>query len=365
MAMLQTIYLDECGYTGDDLIDPDQPTFAIATHSFSEDESVALKRRFFSAVQAPELKHSSLQARPRNQRAILKFLEFASAQPGRVRVVVADKRFALTAKLVDFIVEPPMHRDGLNLYEEGAHAALSNLFFAAFQVEGASILDPLLKRFQALIRMRTDEAFNDFGSFLAVHRDVPVIDETLDMIRVPFALLREDDIKGLPPRALDLSLTMALSAIYYWRQAGFDEIEVVHDESTNMARQKPLWDAILSPAAPAAIIGYGPPEGQIQFPIGVRSTAFARSSDSAALQLADILAGAVARCSKWIVRGRSASDAYGVALDGLFEAHVGALVKPLIWPSGEVDRKEATPPGVQDPLEYITQRVGELDLPST
>lgn len=363
-AMVNRIYLDECGYTGDDLLDSEQPTFAIATHSFSEDEAADLKRRFFGAVQAPELKHTSLQARPRNQRAILEFLEFAVEQLDRVRVMVADKRFALTAKLVDLIVEPPMHRHGLNLYEQGGHAAMSNLFYTVLQVEGATLLDTVLKRFQAAIRLRTEDAIGEFARLVLAPHDIDVVDEVLDMIRVSFALLREEDIKGLPPRALDLSLTVGLSVIYVWRQAGFADFEVVHDESTNMARQKALWDAILSPTAPSALIGYGSPDGQIQFPIGVRATAFERSSASAALQLADVLAGAVARWTKWIVRGESASDAYGTALNRLFLASKGAFATLLIWPTGDVGRKEATPAEVQDPLEYITQRVGALGLTS-
>jgi hypothetical protein len=139
--MPQTIYLDECGYTGDDLFDPEQPTFAIAVHFFTEDETATLKRRFFGAVQALELKHSSLQRTARNQRAMLDFLQFASKQKGRVRIMVADKRFALTAKLVDFVIEPSMHRHGLNLYEQGGNAAISNVLFGVLQVEGSMVLD--------------------------------------------------------------------------------------------------------------------------------------------------------------------------------------------------------------------------------
>lgn len=362
--MAQTIYLDECGYTGDDLIDVEQPTFAIATHSFAEEESAGLKQRFFGRVQAPELKHSSLQRNARNQRAIVDFLQFAAQEVGRVRVMVADKRFALTAKLVDFIVEPPMHRHGLNLYEQGGHAAFSNLVFAVLQVEGATVLDQLLKRFQDMIRTRTDEAVGEFAKFLAVRHETSVIDEVLDMIRSSFAQLEPDDITTLPPRALDLSFTMALSAIYVWRQAGCTDMDVVHDESTNMARQKALWDGILSPTAPPSRIGYGPPEGQIQFPVGVRSTTFESSSKSAALQLADVFAGAVARWSRWVVRGSSASDAYGTALDALFTIHGDSFVKLLIWPTGSVERKEATPAGVGDPLEYLTQRVRDVGVPN-
>jgi len=77
--------------------------FAIATHSFTEQECTELTAQFFSHVKAPELKHSSLQKRPVHQRAIIKFLERAVTTPNRIRIGVADKRYALTAKLVDVI----------------------------------------------------------------------------------------------------------------------------------------------------------------------------------------------------------------------------------------------------------------------
>jgi hypothetical protein len=72
---------------------------------------------------------------------MLDFLQFASKQKGRVRIMVADKRFALTAKLVDFVIEPSMHRHGLNLYEQGGNAAISNVLFGVLQVEGSMVLD--------------------------------------------------------------------------------------------------------------------------------------------------------------------------------------------------------------------------------
>ena len=58
---MQTIFLDESGYTGEHLLDTDQPIFALASHHISERSCEELKRRFFGRVQARELKYSQLR----------------------------------------------------------------------------------------------------------------------------------------------------------------------------------------------------------------------------------------------------------------------------------------------------------------
>ncbi len=232
------ICLDECGYTGDDLMDSEQPIFVIATHSYSEDECAAFKRDFFSAVKAPELKHSSLQGRAVHQQSMVRFLGFLVANPGRVRVALAHKQFALTGKLVDLIIEPIAHRDGINLYADGAGAALTTLFFNVLQTAGSTTLKELLTCFQRLVRRRDADARRELERFLRRPALLEVIDETLDMIRPFVARLEWSDISTLPPRSLDLSFTMALNCMFAWKRAGTAPMHVLHDASTNMAKQK-------------------------------------------------------------------------------------------------------------------------------
>jgi hypothetical protein len=74
---LETIFLDECGHTGEDLADPNQPAFVIATHRYAEADCHRLKLEFFAGVQTPELKHKSLQGRTKNQERVLAFVEHA------------------------------------------------------------------------------------------------------------------------------------------------------------------------------------------------------------------------------------------------------------------------------------------------
>jgi len=357
-----TIFIDECGYTGDDLFASDQPVFVIATHSFSEDEATALKRQFFAEVAMSELKHSALQRRARHWPQIVQFLRHLVEQPGTVRVALAHKRFALTCKLVDFVIEPSAHRDGLDLYENGNNIALANLLHFGLSAGGSQVLAQVLRLFQRLIRQRSDESAREFVRFLGHRQPVSVIDETLDHIRAGLVGLEQSDILTLPTRALDISLTAALSCVYPWRQSGVTPTILVHDASTNMARQRELWAAILAPDAPAALVGYG--DVSVQFPIGVESTSFKDSRHSDALQVADVIAGAVARWSRWIAGGRAKSDGYGVALDGVLGTGAEALFAWFVWPSHQIEARPPAPPSVEDPLEYLAERAADVSSPS-
>jgi hypothetical protein len=269
-------------------------------------------------------------------------------------VGIAHKQYALTGKLVDFIMEPVAHRDGINLYKDGANVGLATMLFYILQCEGSTTLKEILSHFQRLIRTRNPDALGEFRRLLRRPALVDVIDETLDMLRVSAARLKWSDISTLPPRALDLSLTIGLNCIYRWSQAGASPMHVFHDASTNMAKQKDLWDAILAPSAPPALVGYG--TEIVSFPIGVERTTFGESKNSLGLQIADVIAGAVCRWGRWLAHAQPTGDSYGAELDGLLRSLPQSLFAWLLWPTENVERRP-TEPGIGDPLEYIIQRV--------
>lgn len=353
------IYLDESGYTGDDLWDDEQPVFVIATHSIGEPDCVELKSRFFGGVQATELKHAVLQRRGQHQRAIVSFLGSLFESQSQVRVVLAHKRFALTAKLVDFLIEPVAHRAGFDFYKDRMNWAFANLLFFGLQAENSTTLSHLLRRFQRLVRERSPASLRELQTFVEQPALLPAIDEILDMVRPHARLTRISDIQQLPPRLLDVSFSVGLGALYTWRAAGFTSMHVVHDRSTNMARQTQLWEWLLAPTAPEALVGYG--VTGFDFPIGVESTEFVDSKDSAGVQLADVIAGALARWTRWLMRGRPDGDAYGSALHGVFEPRVERWLVHAIWPSMDDVGRTPTAPGFGDPLDYITKRIEDFE----
>jgi hypothetical protein len=126
MTTARTIFLDECGYTGEDLADLDQPVFVVGSHDLSEDEAGVLKQTYFAGVKADELKHSSLQRRAGHQAAVIEFLSHV-LPTDRARLSMAHKQYALVPKIVDLLIEPVMYRDGIDLYDRGGNEALSNV----------------------------------------------------------------------------------------------------------------------------------------------------------------------------------------------------------------------------------------------
>src|SRR5262245_3904410 len=101
-----TLFTDECGYTGPDLLQASQPVFVLATHSFEEDECVELVNRHFASVRASELKHVQLCRRRSQQDMLLSFLRDVMTRQSRFKCAIANKLFVLATKVVDLIIEP-------------------------------------------------------------------------------------------------------------------------------------------------------------------------------------------------------------------------------------------------------------------
>ena len=105
-------YLDESGYSGPNLLDAEQPIFALASHCLSDGEAADTKQRFFGRVKTKDLKYGKLKRRDSRQPMILDFLRHMDGRRETMHFAYAHKAFALMCKAVDWVIEPVMHRDG-------------------------------------------------------------------------------------------------------------------------------------------------------------------------------------------------------------------------------------------------------------
>ena len=112
--MPAVVYFDESGNTGQDLLNRDQPVFALASVHF-EPETQAELAAIFAGTRATELKYSALKRNSRGQQMVLEFLRHSAVTAASVKVALIDKRFMLYAKLVDVVHERLAHAQGLNL----------------------------------------------------------------------------------------------------------------------------------------------------------------------------------------------------------------------------------------------------------
>jgi len=285
------LFLDECGYTGEDLFNKDQPIFTLASINISEEKCGELKNKFFKNVTSQELKHSQLVRRPNQQKMILNFIRELSKNPQKIKLSISDKKYILITKMVDWIIEPPMYENGVDLYVDGGNIALSNSIYYSFKLIGGNdFFNSVLERFQILMRNRTLKSYHKFFSLF--HGNLPKeVDEIAVYFRYWYKYETFDFFKKIPENDLNISFTNTLNMMATWSKELKSNVTLIHDRSSNMSKYSELWDLIMSPSNDAIKVGYD--IRTIDFPLKIKRTRFEDSKNWAGLQLADILAGAV------------------------------------------------------------------------
>jgi hypothetical protein len=259
------------------------------------------------------------------------------------------KEFCLLTKLVDLWLEPALYKDGVDFYDRGQNLAFCNMaWFCLRTFESAAFLRGHLARFQRMVRDRTRQSYQLFWQpiYQDSKRCRKETKQILDFFLAAEYRLGYEHLLALPERSLEISLTSAIQTVSHWRKGANEVITVVHDNSSTMAREKWIWDAITSPDVPAFRVGHS--GGADEYPLRVGATLFADSSDHLQLQYADLLAGATVAWARSLLHGASKTH-YAGALKGvgIEESLIGG-----IWPVPKVE--PMTPePGSITVNEYI------------
>jgi hypothetical protein len=122
------ISCDEAGYTGPDLLNPEQPFFSYASHdlSLAEADAVISAARARYRVQMPELKANKLIQSARGRALISDVLDRIE---GRYMASLFDKRLSLMSKLFEYIYEPVLQHNNLLFYKNYLHRFVANYLY--------------------------------------------------------------------------------------------------------------------------------------------------------------------------------------------------------------------------------------------
>ncbi len=319
--------MDESGYTGTDLLNRSQPVLAISSHRYTEQESIRLKTEFFKRVQAPELKYSMLAKSPRHRQAILELLASLPGGRRQVKVYVFHKRFGLLTKIVDLFIIESMHYTGLDLYSLGGHIPLANLLWFTLPVFGGQgFFDQLLTDFQSMLISRTLESYERFFRPVRLIRGQQKLDELLDYLRIADRVMGYAHLRNLHGEP-EVAHAGAMALVQSWRRSlPRSPFQLIHDRSSAIANNWEAWQALTSPDNPPLVIGTG--DERFVLPLNVRETRLAISHEHVGLQMADVLAGAVA--AAW--RGRAIEGEESEYSNSLAAA-LGELPSQILWPN--------------------------------
>jgi hypothetical protein len=350
------IFLDESGFTGEDLFNEAQPVFVLASTVLPDSEGRRIQVEVFGGVHSRELKHSALARTPKGRKRVLDFVRVMRASKATAATYVVHKRFCLLAKLVDLWVESAMHDTGFDFYKDGACLAFTNLCYYCLRTfESDLFLRNTIRRFQVMMRERTRRAYDSFWSQLR-RKMRTCRDETKELLfyfDLAERILGPPNLLSLPERSLDISVTAAHSTLHHWRSTTDEESEVIHDNSSVMAKEKWIWDAIVAPDVPKKSFRFG--DEIVKYPLNVSKTVLEDSANFVQLQLSDVLAGATRAWAGGLIYKASSSQ-YFLELE---EAGIREFLIGGVWPTPDVSRRITE--GASDLVEF-TGRVVSRSL---
>ncbi|MDE8757577.1 MULTISPECIES: DUF3800 domain-containing protein [Rhizobium] len=279
--------IDESGYTGFDLLNPDQRFQGASAIAIENEEAVRLIRDHFPRLQAGELKYRSLSRRPGNHERLLGLLRDIHAHFGCV-TYVCDKRYLLTLMFVDYAVEPFYYKRGLDLYVDGRTYAMASLLYTVgptfFGREG---FDELLTAFQLAVKEKSPLSRIRLVS-AARNVDWRQLEEVLG----PVVEACPDCWEAIvtPGVNTDAAWVVLQSLISRMEAMAEGPYRVEHDQSKNLTTYNALIKKFINHSEE---IEFQTTEiASLKFPLKLREVMQVDSKVSPAVQLADVMIGA-------------------------------------------------------------------------
>jgi hypothetical protein len=244
---MRTIYCDEAGFTGNRLLDEDQPYFAFAGIKIDPNDADEYVQNLLasSGLKTGELKGKNLCKRPRGQRIVQKVIEDLAPQ---VQVSFSNKTYALCAKMFEYLMEPALSPVSSLLYELKFHRFVANMLYC-FLVAEKTTWECVYRRFEEALRGRTEQQLTAIG-----HDSIRPIctdnfpDDVVTFLMCNRAKIAEEVVIDKPQRAggwlLELSLT-ALRSILCAFGEDMHPIEVFCDNSIPLVDQVGYLDAMI------------------------------------------------------------------------------------------------------------------------
>lgn len=126
--MVKNVYFDESGFTGNNLLSKDQPFFSYAAVVTDDIESKKIVEYIIQkySINAAELKGSTLVNSRKYQPAVDEILNHFK---GRMRVIINQKKYALSGKFFEYIFEPVLARKSSIFYKLNFHLFISNIMY--------------------------------------------------------------------------------------------------------------------------------------------------------------------------------------------------------------------------------------------
>ncbi|ENN88493.1 hypothetical protein RHSP_04799 [Rhizobium freirei PRF 81] len=293
---VRTLYFDESGFTKYNLLDPSQPIFAIASADIVEGQAREILLDSFPRYRGAEFKFSNIWGS--NSRAgLLRFAAHLESLQDLAFIYMADKRFTVLTKIVDFLIEPYVTDGGYDFYADGFCWKYANyIHFGLTQFAPPELLDALLRHYQTFNRNPTPDGLATLQVRLSMMAATTEdrVKIFLEQMALGAALFERYHSLENFHGSDEFQTTTMLAIVSHWRQHYPEDFAVIHDDSSNFLRSREMWGKITSVNVPPQLHRSG--DGSfVEYPLRVISTTAMDSKDSPSIQFCDLLAGLAAK----------------------------------------------------------------------
>lgn len=301
--MVRTLYFDESGNTGPNLISSQQPIYTLASHDASNSVSKEILINVFGKLPERELKTSRLKKTKIGQTRIVQIISALDTVGANRRGYVADKAFCLSTKLFDTFVETGLHMAGKNAYEGHNNIIASQaVHLALLQTLGQEGLVQFHIGYEGMVRSGNPDTYKAFWHYFetqlipkAKGQPKGVLEFVLTYGQVEIDY-EADYIKD----SLDIVQSLFMSELISWTRDDKRRVKVCHDAQTKIAAFRSTYDMLRTGDGFETIVGYGD-QRDFGIPLPLEPLEIGDSKEIHALQIADVLAGAYTELGKAIV----------------------------------------------------------------
>jgi hypothetical protein len=295
---MSEIYCDEAGNSGQNLLDPDQPIFVLASTDLGYTEAAELLDRIRSP-QGGEPKFKTLKKTRDGISRLAVLYTDPRLNQSRIAITAFHKKYLVVTKMVDLIAETIFHNLGEDLYKRGANIAMSNMLFACMPAFcGEDNTDRFLLSFVELMRFRTEQKVSEFyragEAMLASSKNA---DFCRDLYPFTERRLFHDWFDGIGEFPLDPAIPSLFQHIAAWGARKVDRFRVVHDRSKPVLASQHQFEQMMAMSNEhSVILGYD--RRKFRYPLQATSLEQGDSVDHPQIQIADICAGGIAHFLK-------------------------------------------------------------------
>lgn len=325
---LPMVALDEAGQTGEDLLNVEQPVFALAAVHLDADTARALVAPRLGG--ADELHFKRMRRSGPGRRHVVSLLEATEINPRTVRLSVMHKRYVVVAKLVDLLLEPAFHERGADFYAGGMAPEVADAMFVdGPRACGEEAWEALLSTFVAACRHPEPAQLLELLTALGVARArcqergllelLDLMPGTADELGVALAsasAARRDVLEPLVATAVE-------QAGAWGERLGPFVFE--HDESQALFAWAPRILTLVDPGTVESLRLSPTAAPPVLALTGMRPV---KSHTSPAVQIADVVASASAYSLRQKLIGKGEEPfARDIARSGVME-----LIENAVWP---------------------------------